>query len=137
MRLSHALAGAGLGAAPVVGGVRAPAQAAPAGHDAHVDLCVDGKIVASASFIGVGDRFEVTKRSSHGGRPYLGYTYIRTDGTLPEGTHRGVSDIGSALKFDHDFGEGREVAFRRCVRNTLARDDCTDDEDGPWEIGYA
>ncbi|MFF8279587.1 hypothetical protein ACF05T_26275 [Streptomyces lateritius] len=137
MRIRHALATAGLGAALIVGPLPSPAQAAPAGHDAHVNLYVDGKIVASASFISAGDRFEVTKRSSYGGRPYLDYKYIRKDGTLQEATHWGVSNVGYTMKFDHNFGEGRKVAFRLCVQNTYGWDDCTDDADGQWEVGYA
>ncbi|MFF8846281.1 hypothetical protein ACF08N_26795 [Streptomyces sp. NPDC015127] len=137
MRLRHALATAGLGTALILGVPIAPAQAAAAGHDAHVNLYVDGKTVASASFISLGDRFEVTKRSSYGGRSYLEYKYIRKDGTLQEGTHWGVSDIGYTMKFDHNFGEGRKVVFRLCVQNTYGWDDCTDDADGQWETGYA
>ncbi|MGW7415186.1 hypothetical protein [Streptomyces sp. NPDC054863] len=41
------------------------------------------------------------------------------------------------MKFNHHFGEGRKVAFRLCVQENLAVDDCTDDDDGQWEIGYA
>ncbi|MFG1955422.1 hypothetical protein [Micromonospora sp. NPDC048830] len=115
------------------------ASPAMAGQDALARVYVDGTntIAAEGKFVSYGDRFELTKRSSYGNRPYLEYKYIRIDGTVQEGTHWGVSSIGTTVPFDHNFGEGRKVAFRVCVQVDFGWDPCSDDADGQWTIGYA
>ncbi|MCI4066003.1 hypothetical protein MRQ36_27020 [Micromonospora sp. R77] len=112
------------------------ASPAMAGQDALARVYVDGKIAAEGKFISYGDSFQLTKRSSYGGRPYLEYKYIRIDGTVQEGTHWGLSDVGKPVSWDHNFGEGRAVAFRVCVQVTYGWDPCSDD-DGQWTVGYA
>lgn len=109
------------------------ATPAIAGHDATANAYQDGKIVATARFIAGADRFEVTKVShTVGHRAYLEYKYIRKDGTVQEGQHWGVSRVGHAVPFDHNFGKDRKVVFRVCVQVSLSPDVCSD-----WETGYA
>lgn len=104
-----------------------------AGHNATASAYVDGKLVARAKFVAGADRFEVTKVShTVGHRAYVEYKYIRVDGTVQEGQHWGVSRVGVAVPFDHNFAKDRKVAFRVCVQVSLGFDPCSD-----WEIGYA
>ncbi|RAK24709.1 hypothetical protein B0I29_13714 [Actinoplanes lutulentus] len=91
------------------------------------------QVLAEAHFVSAGDSFRLTKRSSDGGRAFVQYKYIRTDGTFQSGEHRGPSTAGASATFDHDFGEGRKILFRVCVD-----DYCSGTGDGQnWTIGYA
>lgn len=49
---------------------------------------------------------------------------------MQQGTHWGVTNIGTAVKFDHNPGEGRKVAFRVCVQVDHQPDPCSSDNDG-------
>ncbi|MEU4695053.1 hypothetical protein [Actinoplanes sp. NPDC023714] len=93
----------------------------------------DSRVVALARFVAEGDRFELTKRVDGGGRAYLQYKYIRTDGTFQGGEHWGLAEAGGTVVFDHDFGEGRKVLFRVCAGAL-----CSGTSSGEnWTIAYA
>lgn len=103
------------------------------GNDAYADLVEGGEFVARGYFQASGDKFILTKKSNqtYPGRTYLEYKYIKVNGQLQEGTHHGVSTVGVPVTFDHNFGEGRAVAFRVCVEDSFW-DPCSD-----WATGYA
>jgi hypothetical protein len=98
----------------------------------------EDRILASAFFDSDGDNFRLTKRDSYGNRAYMEYKYIRKDGTAQEGSHWGLSTVDKTVVFNHNFGEGRKVAFRVCVQVDLGFDPCSGDDDGAnWAVGYA
>ncbi|MGN9775053.1 hypothetical protein ACTMS0_04640 [Micromonospora sp. H33] len=132
-KVSTILASFALSAAAVLG-ISSPAFA---GQNAFARVYVDGKFVAEGKFNHDGDYFSLTKRGSYGNRPYLEYVYIRKDGTTQTGTHWGLGDVGNTVYFDHNFGEGRAVAFRVCVQVDYEWDPCSHEEDEVWAIGYA
>jgi hypothetical protein len=98
----------------------------------------DSELLATGRFDADGDAFTVTKRSAGTGRPYLEYRYVRIDGTLQTGTHQGATEVGAAVRFPHDFGEGRRVTFRVCVTGAHGFNPCSGTDDGEnWTIGIA
>lgn len=98
----------------------------------------EDRILASAFFDSGGDNFRLTKRDSYGNRAYMEYKYIRKDGTAKEGSHWGVSTVDKTVVFNHNFGEGRKVAFRVCVQVDYEFDPCSGSDDGAnWTVGYA
>ena len=117
------------------------ASASPAlGEDATARVYSDdeSKILASAFFNSDGDNFRLTKRDSYGNRAYMEYKYVRKDGTTQEGSHWGLSTVDKTVVFNHNFGEGRAVAFRVCVQVDFGFDPCSGTDDGAnWTTGYA
>lgn len=98
----------------------------------------NSRVLAEARFESLGDAFTLTKRADHGSRVYAEYKYVRTDGTLQTGTHWGPGDVGTAARFDHDFGENRAVEFRVCVEIEYAADRCSGTDQGEnWTKGHA
>jgi hypothetical protein len=98
----------------------------------------DSRLLAEAHFDAGRDSFALTKSSVDGGRVYLEYRYVRTDGTLQAGTHRGGGEAGETVRFAHDFGEGRKVTFRVCVEGERAFNACSATDDGEnWTIAIA
>ncbi|MEU4420185.1 hypothetical protein AB0F81_06135 [Actinoplanes sp. NPDC024001] len=97
----------------------------------------DSRVLAEGYFESTGDAFAVTKKAGDG-RPYVEYRYVRLDGTLRDGTHWGSDTTGRTVRFDHDFGEGRTVTFRVCVRPGYGADSCSGTEFGEnWTVGHA
>jgi hypothetical protein len=90
----------------------------------------DSRLLAEARFDAGEDTFALTKSSAVGGRAYLEYRYVRTDGTPQTGTHRGGRQAGDAVRFDHDFGEGRKITFRVCVEGEYAFNACSGTDNG-------
>jgi hypothetical protein len=115
------------------------AATAAAGQDALARVYDENsRVLAEAYFESTGDSFAVTRRAGAGERPYVEYRYVRKDGTLREGTHWGSGTVGETVRFDHNFGEGRTVTFRVCMRAGHGPDACSGTEFGEnWTVGTA
>jgi hypothetical protein len=69
--------------------ITTPANTTGAGLDATARVFdPDSRVLAEGRFFADGDRFELTKLAVDGGRAYLQFKYIRTDGTFHGGPPR-------------------------------------------------
>jgi hypothetical protein len=98
----------------------------------------DSRLLAEARFDARSDSFAVTRQAGSGGRAYLEYRYVRTDGTLQTGTHTAGREPGETVRFVHDFTAGRTVTFRVCVSGAHPFNACSAGDDGEnWTVGIA
>ncbi|WP_189336955.1 hypothetical protein [Actinoplanes ianthinogenes] len=97
----------------------------------------DSKVLAEARFDGSADTFTLVGRVA-GDQPYLEYHYVRVDGSLQTGTHRGVPEAGTPVRFAHHFGAGRTVTFRVCVSGEHGFNPCSGTDAGEnWTVAIA
>ncbi|MFC7529831.1 hypothetical protein [Actinoplanes sp. GCM10030250] len=117
----------------------APGAASAKGLDALASVYDENsRVLAEARFASAGDTFTLIKLADHGSQVYAEYKYVRKDGTLQTGTHRGPALVGVPARFDHDFGEGRAVEFRVCVATGYGSGLCSGTDQGEnWTKAYA
>jgi hypothetical protein len=117
----------------------APVGLAPSGVSSTAQVFdQDSRLLAEARFDASEDTFALAKSSAAGGRAYLEYRYVRTDGTVQTGTHWVGRQAGESARFAHDFGEGRKITFRVCVEGLPAFKACSGTNDGEnWTVAIA